>query len=73
MKFLRGWSVALVLTLAFGLLAVGCGPQQKFCVDASDYVCVPPMEAAAPSDVSDADDSGLDGSTIYIGDASAGN
>ena len=73
MKFLRASVVAPVLTLALGLLAVGCGPQQKFCVDASDYVCVPPVEAAAPVDAIDAEDSSLDGGQIYIGPDAMGN
>jgi hypothetical protein len=63
MKLLRGLAVALVVTFALGAMAVGCGPQEKFCVDASDYVCVPLVEASAPVDAADAgDDSGLDGS-----------
>jgi hypothetical protein len=75
MKLLPGLSVALVVMLSLGAMAVGCGPQEKFCVDASDYVCVPLVEASAPVDAADAgDDSGLDGAPIYIGgDSSVSN
>jgi hypothetical protein len=58
--------VAVLLVLAAGFGAVGCGPQQKFCPDASDGVCVAPMEAAAPADATDANPD-ADSGAIYIG------
>jgi hypothetical protein len=64
----------LVLTFALGCLAAGCGPKQKFCADAGNFVCEAPYDAG-PVDSADApEDTGLDGGTIYIGgDASTAN
>jgi len=56
------------LGLALGLAAAGCGPQQKFCVDASDYVCRPIPDASPKSDVMDT--APQDMGSIYIGNDS---
>ena len=54
------------LGLALGLAVAGCGPQQKFCVDASDYVCRRPIPDASPkSDVMDT--APQDKGSVYIG------
>jgi hypothetical protein len=38
-------TLAVGFAVALGAAAAGCGPKEKFCPDASDGVCVPPMDA----------------------------
>jgi hypothetical protein len=50
-------SLALAVIVAFGMgvVAVGCGPEKKFCPDSGNGVCPIPVDASPPpSDVNDA-------------------
>jgi hypothetical protein len=60
-----------VAALALGLAVAGCGPKQKFCVDASDYVCEPAFDAPVRSDVSDT--APQDKGSIYVGNDAGTN
>ena len=54
------------LTLAMGFIAVGCGPQKKFCADASDGICPDVVDAAPKPDVMDAPEE--DKGSIFVND-----
>jgi len=57
--------LASVLTLAVGFaLALGCGPQNKFCPDSGDGICRAPVEASVP-DIYEAPP--MEMGSIYVG------
>ena len=58
------------MALTLGLAAAGCGPKQKFCADAADYVCTAPVDAPVQSDAMDT--APQDKGSIYVGN-DAGN
>jgi hypothetical protein len=60
--------LAVGLAVALGAASIGCGPKQKFCPDAGDGVCVPPVDAP----VVDTYEAPTDNGSIYVG-ADAGD
>jgi hypothetical protein len=58
--------LAMVVSLGMGVVAVGCGPEKKFCPDSGNGVCPIPVDAAPPpSDVSDAPEQDM--GAIFVG------
>jgi hypothetical protein len=61
--------VAGALVGAFATLTtpVGCGPQQRFCPEASDGICrPPPEETGGTSGAGGSGGSGVGGSAIFL-------
>jgi hypothetical protein len=59
------------LLLALGAAVMGCGPQKKFCADASDGVC-PDVVDAGPME-KHVDAPAEDMGSIYVGNDASGN
>ena len=57
-------ALTLGLAVALGLAVSSCGPKQKFCPDAGDGVCTPPVDAPV---VDMGPDVPVDMGSIYVG------
>jgi hypothetical protein len=62
-------SLWLVLVVALGAVAIGCGPKEKFCIDRPEdnYRCLPQLDARVQSDGYDGPEEER-GVTVIAGD-----
>jgi hypothetical protein len=65
------WPLVLA-AIALGAVAVGCGPQKKFCPQSTNGVCPTPMDASGESIyIMDAQEE--ERGSIYVGQDGGGN